>query len=233
MTANDLIKRAMRLVGALGSGETPTAQEGSDGLEALNSMLDQWWLMRLAVYRIQEDQYTWTSGQASRTIGPTGQLVSTVRPVKVESAAQILLDIDYPIVILTQEQYRGIPAKSIRTTLMTDLYYDPTLPNGTLYGYPIPSVNAEIKLRTRTQLQRFSDLTDVVVLPPGYEQTIVYNLAVLLGPEYERAVPADVGREAILSLMNLKRFNHETPRSVVEPGIMKDPPYFDWRSGDT
>lgn len=231
-TSLDIIKRSMRLVGALGGGETPTADEAKDGLDALNSMLDQWWIQRLAVYLIEERQFTWPSGQVSRTIGPTGDFVLDPRPIKIESARQLLNNVDYPLSVLTEEQYRNIPLKTVTSTLMTDIYYEPSVPNGKLFGYPVPSAPAEIRLSLWSRLQSFPDLTTQLSLPPGYKQAIEFNLATVLAPEYERIVPPDVFRIAATSLKHVKRFNHQTPRTVVEPGLMKDPPYFDWRSGD-
>ncbi len=231
-TSLDIVKRSMRLVGALGGGETPTADEAKDGLDALNSMLDQWWIQRLAVYRIEQQQFTWPSGQISRTIGPTGNLTLDPRPIKIQSARQLFNDVDYPIPILTEEQYRAIPLKTTTSTLITDLYYDPTLPNGTIFIYPVVSTNVTLRLSLWTQLQNFASLTTQLALPPGYKEAIEFNLAVTIAPEYERTVPDWVSRKAMISFKHVKRFNHQTPRSIVEPGLMKDPPYFDWRSGN-
>lgn len=41
-SALDHIKAALRQIGAIASGETPSAEQGRDGLAALNAMLEQW-----------------------------------------------------------------------------------------------------------------------------------------------------------------------------------------------
>lgn len=41
-TVQDLIKSTLRLIGAIGQGEDPTAKELEDAREALNLMLDSW-----------------------------------------------------------------------------------------------------------------------------------------------------------------------------------------------
>lgn len=41
-TARDIIKRSMKMIGALAAGETPSAEDAADGLEALNHMLKAW-----------------------------------------------------------------------------------------------------------------------------------------------------------------------------------------------
>lgn len=42
MTAQDMIRRALRLAGILADGQTPTAEMYSDGLQSLNDMLSAW-----------------------------------------------------------------------------------------------------------------------------------------------------------------------------------------------
>ena len=42
MTPNDVIKSALSLLGVLAESETPTAEQASDGLDALNDMLASW-----------------------------------------------------------------------------------------------------------------------------------------------------------------------------------------------
>lgn len=229
-TALDIIKRSMRLIGALGGGETPTADEATDGMTALNAMLDMWDIQRLAVYQIQQEAFTWASGNASRTIGSGGDFNAT-NPTRVESAVQTVNSIDYPINILKQEQYRNLPDKTTQTDLITHIWheYAPTL--STLYAYPVPSANAAVKLRTWKQLQSFAALTDVLTLPKGYEDAITYNLAVQLAPEYQRAIPTQVGMYAMSSLRVLKTHNLEVPTMTVEPAHVSDPAYFDWRTG--
>ena len=41
-TALDVIRRSMRLIGALAEGEVPTAEQAADGITALQAMLGDW-----------------------------------------------------------------------------------------------------------------------------------------------------------------------------------------------
>lgn len=41
-TALDVIRRSMRLIGALAEGEVPTSEQASDALDALQAMLGEW-----------------------------------------------------------------------------------------------------------------------------------------------------------------------------------------------
>jgi len=212
-TAQDIIKRARRLHGSLGRGETPTNAENVDDLAALNAYMDTLWLQKTAVYRVQEDSVSVTA--SSHTIGPTGDFVLT-RPVKIESAAQRLNSIDYPINILTGAQYRGIADKATTSTIISDLFYDATMPDGTLYFYPV-AASATVRLRSRTRIETFT-INETVSLPPGYEDMLALNLSVILAPEYQRAIPPSVVSRAASTLRNVKRLNYVPAQASNDVG---------------
>jgi len=212
-TAQDIIKRARRLVGALGRGEIPTNAENVDDLYALNQMFDQLWLQRNAVYVLKEE--TLTVSTQTYTLGPSGDTVTT-RPIKIESAVQRLNSVDYPISIMTPDQYHAEVFKTVGSTLITDLYYEPNMPNGKLWFYPVPSASSTVIIRTRTQIEVFT-INETVSLPPGYEEMMAFNLALRIAPEYQREVTQSVALFASTSLKNIKRINRPTPQAVIEP----------------
>ena len=72
MTALDLIKRALRLLGVEASGETPGVNESTEALNVLNMMLDQWSLEKLMVYTLTNNLFTVTAGVTTYTMGPAG-----------------------------------------------------------------------------------------------------------------------------------------------------------------
>ena len=76
-SAGDQINGALRLIGQLAEGETPSAATSDDALTALNQMLDSWSAERLSVFSTQDQMFTWPASTKSRTIGPTGDFVGT------------------------------------------------------------------------------------------------------------------------------------------------------------
>jgi hypothetical protein len=69
-TAIDVISRALKDIGALEAGETPTPDAAADGLDMLNDMLDQWSNEDMIVYNFTEIIYPIIAGQTQYTIGP-------------------------------------------------------------------------------------------------------------------------------------------------------------------
>ncbi len=70
-TAGEQINGALRLLGVLAEGETPSSETSQDALMALNQMIDSWNTERLAVFSTQDQIFNWPSGVLSRTPRPT------------------------------------------------------------------------------------------------------------------------------------------------------------------
>jgi len=69
-TAIDVISRALKDIGALEAGETPTPDAATDALDMLNDMLDQWSNEEQIVFNFTEIIFPIIQGQTQYTIGP-------------------------------------------------------------------------------------------------------------------------------------------------------------------
>jgi len=207
-TAGDQIERAMRLLGILADGETPSANEYADGLESLNQMLDSWSTERLAVYSTQDQSFTWTAGQASRTLGASGNFVGT-RPIHVDPATYYTLNgVSYPLQLINREQYSDITLKTVTSTLPEVMYVNMTDPNITMYLYPVPVSDIAIHVISVVPLSQAANTSTTLAFPPGYLRAFAYNLALEIAPEYGIKPSEDVRRVAMVSKRNLKRINN-------------------------
>ena len=70
----DIISRALKDIGALAAGETPSPEASQDAFDILNDMLDQWSNEGMMVYYKTEIIFTTTNSQTQYTIGPGGQI---------------------------------------------------------------------------------------------------------------------------------------------------------------
>jgi hypothetical protein len=206
-TAATIIRRALRLLGAIAASETPSAAEQADALESLNAMLDSWRTSSLAAYALRDETLTLT-GAASYTIGPGGDL-NTTRPVRVEAAYQRIGEIDYPLRLASAATRAGLAAKSTTGDVADWLYYETSYPLGRLYLYPVPSTG-ELHLVTWVPLVALAAADDVA-LPPGYQDALTYSLAVRLAPEYGRPVTAEVAAVARDAMDKIGRVNFRPP----------------------
>jgi len=70
----DIISRALKDIGALEAGETPTPEAAQDAFEMLNDLIDQWSNEDMMTFYKTEIIFPVTSGQTQYTIGPGGQV---------------------------------------------------------------------------------------------------------------------------------------------------------------
>lgn len=221
ITANNLLNRAARLIRAIGSDQTLTAQEAADGLYALNSMLDAWSAERLMIYQIRQDSYSWSSGSASKTIGSGGDF-NTSRPIRIERLGNFFRDssnLDYQVSVYPHEEYSRIIKKSSGGSIPESLFYDDSYPTRTLYVYPVPSQTLTLYLNTWKPLQQFSSLTSQINLPPAYQAAIEFNLGLWWAPEWGAAAVAaskDIKEHAVNLKAAIKGVNSQSMVARVD-----------------
>lgn len=188
-TALGIITSAMRKIGAIGKGESPSADEAVDGLEMLNDLLASLSNDSLVVYARTFESFTLQGGVSAYTIG-SGATFNTVRPVKIVSAYVRDGGIDTPLEIVTDEQYASVTLKTA-SGRPEYINYTNAHPQATINLYPSPAMAYTLHLVTEKQLSTFT-LNQTVDLPPGWNRMLINNLAIEMGPEYGQGVPAEV-----------------------------------------
>jgi hypothetical protein len=221
-TAYDQINGALRLIGMLAEGETPSAATAEDALSALNQMIDSWNTERLTVFSTQDQIFTWPPGQITRTLGPTGNFVGN-RPVLLEDSTYFkdpTSGISYGIKIINQQQYNGIAVKTVTSTYPQVLWINMDYPDIEMYVYPVPTKALEWHFISVNELTAPANLATNLTFPPGYLRCFKYNLACEIANEFGVEPPANVARIAMTSKRNLKRINNpddimSLPYSIV------------------
>lgn len=188
-TALGIIKAAMRKAGVLTKNETPDSDEAADGLEMLNDLLASLSNDSLVVYARTVESFSLSAGTASYTIG-SGATFNTARPVKIVSAYVRSGTIDYPLRIISDEQYATISIKSIQG-IPEYINYTNAFPTATVNLYPSPGAAYTIYFVTEKEISSLS-LSDTVSFPPGWKRMLIHNLAVEVAPEYGQQVPATI-----------------------------------------
>jgi hypothetical protein len=208
-TAGEQINRALRLLGVLAEGETPSASVAQDSLMALNQLIDSWNTERLSTFVTQDQVFTWPSGFISRTLGPSGDFIG-LRPVLVDDATYFKAPngVSYGIKMINQQQYNGIAVKTVTSTYPQVLWVNMGFPDITLTIYPRPTQDLEWHIVSVQELDRAADLSTVMYYPPGYLRAFTYNLAMEIAPEFGVEPSPQVTRIAMTSKRDLKRINN-------------------------
>ena len=221
-TAGDQINGALRLIGQLAEGETPSAATSQDALTAMNQMIDSWSTERLAVFSTQDQVFSWPPGAISRTLGPTGNFVGN-RPILLDDSTYFrdpANNISFGIKIINQQQYDGIAVKTVTSTYPQVIWINMDYPNIDMYIYPVPTKVLEWHFISVTELDQPATLATVLSFPPGYLRAFRYCLACEIAAEFGVEPSPQVSRIAMTSKRNLKRINNpddimSLPYSIV------------------
>lgn len=220
-TALDLIKLALKDLGAHGIGQTVGPEDAADALATLNQMLGQWQGERLSIYH-EIDVAKQATGATSYTIG-TGGDFNTPRPTDIKAAFVRLKSgatpVDYPVqIIRSREDYDRITVKNLQT--MPDaVFYDSAYPLGNLYWYPVPTAQYELHVTVLDALPQFATPSDAINLPPEYLAAIRYNLACYLAPSYQIEPTNALGKLAMNAKRAIKRMNAQIPAMTMPSGL--------------
>lgn len=214
-TALNIIERALLDLRVIEGGGSASAQEASDGLVYLNDLIQSWSNEGLLIYSKTTDSLTMTGAQ-SYTFG-TGGVLNSERPVSVDSAYFTLTGYDYPVSIITREQYQSIADKTATSTLSDVIFVDYTYPYATVYVYPVPS-SGTLKLVSSKKLTELSTTSTVLSMPQGYERALRLALEVELMPQYGKQ-DALIIASAEKAKRDLKRLNAANSPVVAQLGL--------------
>ena len=208
-TAGDQINRALRLLGVLAEGETPSASVSQDALMALNQMIDSWNTERLSVFSTQDQVFLWPAGEISRTLGPTGDFVGN-RPILLDDSTYYVGNngVSYGIKFINQQQYDGIAVKTVTSTFPQVIFVNNTFPDIEMFVYPKPTQALTWHFISIEELTQPATLATVLYFPPGYLRAFTYNLAMEFAPEFGVEPSPQVQRISMTSKRNLKRINN-------------------------
>ena len=193
-TRDDIIKRALRLIGVLAQGETPTADQVSEASVALNGLVKAWQADGMPLWAISTLPVTLVAGKSTYTIGTavTNDIVND-KPLKVMQCwnHNSTSNVDIPMRILTQNEYNRLGNKTSSGSPI-QMYYQPNRDNGTLYLFPVPAstdaASQTLRLVYQRPYQDFNASTDAPDFPQEWYDAVTYGLASRLAPEY--GIPA-------------------------------------------
>lgn len=231
-TVNDQINGALRLIGQLAEGETPSAATSEDALTAFNQMLDSWSADRLAVYATYDTTFTWPSNTSSRTLGPSGADVTAARPLQVMDSTYFKYNnLSYGLALINEEQYNAIALKTSTSTWSQLLWVNMGMPNITMKIWPVPTAAIEFHVIAVQQLTQATLISDTIVIPPGYLRAFRYNLACEIAAEFGVEPPPRVAAIAARSLRTIKRINNPNDLMSMPYQIVTRSPRYNIFSG--
>lgn len=207
MTVKDVIKRAMRQIGAEDFYNEANGVEFNTAMGALNNLLNEWSAHGFVQWKDERVTHTLSSGTASYTIGSGGD-IDTTRPAEIRSIFLRRNNTDYPLEQRDRVDYILEADKQTAQAIPDYFYYEPTSDTlGTITFYPKPDTADTVYIDVRNPLTEYTSLTAALALPPEFENVLVFNLAVDLASEYGREAPPTVQRRAATTLRKMKAYH--------------------------
>lgn len=229
MTVADIVSDAMKMLGVLAAGETPSSEEQADAFRVLNRMMDSWANERLALFATSRDAYTLTPGHNPHTLGNSGSPdFNATRPLRIDRASIVLaisgnseLPLNGP---LSDEEWQITHGK-VSTGIPSRLWVETEYPLLKLWLNPVPANADTLVLYTWQQLGRFAATSTTFDFPPGYEEAIVSNLALRIAPLFGVTISQEAALIANDSLATLKRVNIKPINIGTDPALIRRGPF--------
>lgn len=198
--ANGIIKRALRIVGAIGQGETPTSTQYNEGAEALNDICVELQAKGMPLWKIREYTPFAYTATNTYTIGINSTINQTA-PLKILFARNVNTNVTpnlyTPMVLIPRMDYAllGIPAATGRPNQLA--YTIPGAANagtnsdmvGTITVYPTPDAytitNVTCEIWGHVPFDNFVTLaTDIPDFPSYWFNALKWSVAADLCYEY-------------------------------------------------
>jgi hypothetical protein len=136
--------------------------------------------------------------------------------------------------IINENQFAQIFVKSVSSTIPLWLYSDGASPNTNINLWPVPQQNSQLVLYSLKPLTQFATLNDSIVLPPGGNRMLRFNLAVEIAPEYgKNELDPKITTIAEASKANFKRANQKPLYMSTDDALSGPRGSFNWLTGDT
>ena len=216
-TQSRLIYLALRKIGVIQSGGTPTANQLADAQDTLDDMIQEWQADGLRLWVMDDITVPLVAGKKTYTIGPSGADVTAPRPERIIGGRRhdLTSGYDTPMVYYSRTDYNQLSNKD-QTGQMVAFYYDKHLV-GTVYVYLVPDATIAAQytliLTVQKPLDSVTSSTTTMQFPNAWFQALKYGLAAALAPDY--GVPVDqrqlLMQETQMYKANLENYDQEDP----------------------
>lgn len=185
-TRNELIEAALRKLGVLADGQTPSATNYTNGTIALNSATAELRALKVPLWARATYSFTPVATTQTYQIG-TGKTLDTVFPLHILQAFRQdnSNTTRIPLEVVSNYNFNMYPINS--GGMPIQLTYQPFVNYGEIKLWPVPDASATsstITIVYQKPFQYFVNSTDTMDFPEEYYNAIIYKLAVLLAPEW-------------------------------------------------
>lgn len=252
ITAKKLIEQAASKIGVKGRGMPLQTDELMDWLTGMKQMLDSWALEELMIPVVTRETFA-LSKQQSFTIGPGGDF-DTPRPMEIlsleiiDAGGENYAPKRVPLGgwVISYDDVEGRPQRwyyergyPLATIYFDRIPYDPTIrliSRKPIEVWQITNLDVDANPAFAGQSTPTSSLSAATLLADiefdhGYENAIIFNLAIHMAPDYDKTPTQIVLALAEKFKRNIKDQNLEIPDAQLDGGLMDGGGYYDIVAG--
>jgi len=187
LNRDKVILGALKKVGAISQGETPTTAQISDASDTFNSLIKAWQADGLPLWKIKKQGFPLVQGQSK--YNTTTDWLLTSKPLKI---TQVLIhdnisQSDIQLITVSRQEYNLLGMKSNQGT-PTQYYYDIQSTSGDINLYPVPDTysetNRELQVIYQDQFNDIISANEYPDFPSERNRALLYGLASDLADEY-------------------------------------------------
>jgi hypothetical protein len=184
LNRDQVISSALRKLGVLPSGGTPSTAQVNDATDALQALVKAFQADGMPVWKVTTTSFSTVAGTYIYTVGPS-QTVNCPKPQRVLQAFRIPTGKpNIPLNVYTRFDFNNLPQASSITGTPVNLYYQPLRATGTIYLWPIPDSVTTIAIHYTSPYEDMDASANDFDFPSEWIQALIYNLAWSLAPEY-------------------------------------------------
>lgn len=244
---SEIIMPAYRIAGiTMKARIRPNADMFAEAVPELNRFIGGLNTSRLNIFTVAINEFQLTTAKVF-TIGP-GADFDMARPQRILQGVVVIPGTGAtpvrlpPMYQMDDEEWSWVSLQDVPNAVPLAFYYDGSYDTSTGYGsiylWPQASAQYQVEWYTWQALPTFATQDDIVSLPPGAEDMLVYNLAKRLAALNPRESKMDPMSYAIArdTLAAWQSYNAPQPKVIVNDAASCSDPrgaggHFDWRTG--
>lgn len=220
MNARDIVEGALRAIGVISRGYSLTGDEGADGLESLNSMLESWSGEGIMIPSRTWESFSLTINQTLYTWGSGGNFDSAT-PIEVQEA--YLADSEgtsTEVTIIDAGSWGRISDKDVAGR-PSEMYVQYSEPVNVRFDFA-PNEAYAFSVASLKRLTTFTNLDTDESVPNEYRDPMKWNLAIRLAPEYSIPAPAIVMllADQTKRVVMARNLSQRMPISPIDDGLV-------------
>lgn len=187
LTRDQLVNAALRKLGVLSKGQSADTNQITTASEALNNLVVEFQTVGMPLWARKTLVVTMITGQVEYTIG-VGQTINVPFPMRVYQATLQIPNSGSQIDLQPAPLYNFALYPTSGEGIPVVYNYTPKINIGVLSVWPTPDasvpVGTTVTLVYQSPFEVFVAATDTPDFPQEWNNAIIYNLALLLAPEY-------------------------------------------------